>query len=169
MIVLGIAPGIQTLAYSVLAYDGGTKGYPVDCDVLHAGRGAVSLNPWVLAKRARAHHLILGVVLERNPPAVVAVGPKVSSKEPVECADAIRVMVRALAQAFNVAVTDIADRKRLAGLLGERSLAGAVRQGLSTPLGSRDQRVLLATAIALAGAAQHRKAVEPQSGTAATL
>lgn len=157
MVVLGIAPGVQTLAYSVLAFDGGAQGYPIDSDVLHAGRGTVTLNPLLLAKRCRAHHLILGVVLERNPPAVLAVGPPVSPREPGVAAEAVYLMLRALAETFDVPLADVRRREQLWDLTGDRTLAGAVRKGLCQPLGSRDQRILLATTVAIAGAATARR------------
>jgi hypothetical protein len=154
VIVLGIAPGVQALAYSVVAFNGVPLGHPIDCDVLHGGRAPQSQSTFALAKRCRVHHLVLGVVLDRNPPGVIAVGPPVTPKEPPEYVAAIRLMIGALAAGFNVPVVDVPDRRQLMEAIaeGERSLWGAVKKNLSVPLGSRDQRILLATGTAVAGA-----------------
>lgn len=151
MIVLGIAPGLKSLAYSVLDISAGAATC-LDHDVLLGGRIPLA----AFAKKAYVHALILDVVFERDPPALLAIGPPCNPKEPVEHLFAVAVMLKTLANKFRVNVLDVDAR-----LLGEaltlsprESLLRVVNRRLKTPLDSDDKRRVLATATALAGAAR---------------
>lgn len=159
MISLGVAPGLSALAYSVVQFTNGSSlGRPVDSDVLHAARGITAQSAWEVAKRCRAHHLILDVITERHAPAVVGIGPPLNPAEAPEHVAAARLLVTALAAALRLPVVSVLETEALLAALGssERTLNRAVSRELSVPLGSRDRRIVLATGAAIAG---HRGAL----------
>ena len=171
MIVLGISPGLRALSYCVLAYhQGATLADPIAADVLHGGksRPGVVFN---LAAHARVHHMILAVVCERNPPMLVALGPACDPSEPQEHVDAVKTLIYILAVTAGATIVDVSDRKALRAALGvptDRGIRPAVCAGIRGRVQTRDRRILLATATALAGASQ-RPQVAPRGGIHAHL
>lgn len=155
MIALGIAPGLHALGYSVLCFNGAARAELLDADVLHAGRGMAPKDALDIARRCRAHRLILDVVLSRNPPAIIVLGPQAEPKEPPEHVAIIRLGLMALGQAVRVEVADMGDPEALysaLGVVGSKGLAAKLRASVVGPSAvPRDRRILLATAAAVAG------------------
>ncbi len=152
MIVLGIAPGLKSLAYSVLDI---SKGYArcVDHDVLLGGR-IKNLNSLAeFAKKAYVHALILDVVFERDPPIALAIGPACNPKDPELHLSAVTLMLKTLANKFGVQVlpVDAALMDQILTPSPRESLLRVVNRRLTAPLDSDDRRQVLATAVALVG------------------
>lgn len=154
MIILGIAPGLRALAYSVVDM---SRPVPsrIDEDVLLGGRLAPMAD---LAKKAFVHAMILGVVFERDPPVAVAIGPACNPKEPPEHLAAVRVMLTQLARAAGVRVEDITEPRMNELLVPEprESLGKLVNRHFRAERVSSDRRLVLASAIALSGGYQLR-------------
>jgi len=152
VIALGIAPGIASLAYSVIAYeDDSSVGESLDSDVLKSGRGISLVSAWESAKRCRAHHLILDVVCDHYVPAVVGVGP---AADPLEAADnvaAVRLLLAAVSHALHVPIVQVPlASDLLAGIRADpRTLVKVVRKEVPNLTGYRDRRIVLATASAI--------------------
>jgi hypothetical protein len=149
-IVLGIAPGLKSLAYSVMSTLG-TSLTQIDHDILLGGHLKKSLAD--LAKKAYAHALILDVVFERNPPAVLTIGPACNSGEPPEHLWAVRTMLAAVAGNFGVRIAELSEEQmgEALGLGPKETLGRAVNRSLGGPTDSSDRRLVLADAIAVAG------------------
>lgn len=158
MIILGIAPGLGALAYSVLESVDGQAPEPLDSDVLHAGRRLDGATALEIARRCRAHHLLLDVILRRHPPAIVATGPQLDKKEAPEQVAAVRLLIVGVASAMNVPHYDYSNRDTLLHALGAngRGLSGIVRRELGEGISSKDRRIVLASGAALAATAEHR-------------
>lgn len=162
MIALGIAPGLQALAYSVLSYPSGAKQAELlDADTLRAGRAISPAASLDLMRRFRAHSLILDVVLDRHPPAIIVLGPPANPHEAPEAIGVVRLALFAIGQTFGVRVLDLGDPKALYAALGvsqSRALTGEFRDGIAGDVVvPRDKRILVATAAAIAGARMVRK------------
>jgi hypothetical protein len=152
VIALGIAPGIASLAYSVIAYEDDSEvGEALDSDVLKAGRGLNVATAWEAAKRCRAHHLILDVVCDRYVPAVVGVGPPADAREPPDNVAAVRLLLATVSGALRVPLVHAKDIcELLAGLKADpRTLVKVVRREVPNLTGYRDRRIVLATASAI--------------------
>lgn len=147
-IVLGIAPGLKSLAYSVLSVDGQSV-TPIDHDILLGGHLKKSLAG--LAKKAYAHALILDVVFERNPPAVLAIGPPCNPGEPSEHLEAVRTMLALVSGQFGVRIAPIDEPLMTTELelAPKETLGRAVNRALGAPLDSSDRRLVLAVGIAI--------------------
>jgi hypothetical protein len=155
VIVLGISPGLHALAYSVLEYNGQPTAELLDADVLHAGRGMTPRDAIEIARRCRAHRLVLDIVLSRNPPGAIALGPQAEPREPPEHIAIVRLALMTLGQAFRVTVYDFGDKRKLYEALGlrmteQRQFGGRIRTAIGGVPVSRDKRVVLATAAAVA-------------------
>jgi len=164
VIVFGVCPGLSAVAYSVLLCEGSGLALPLDNDVLHAGRGVVPRTAAEIAKRWRAHTLILDVVFERNPPALLAVGPPADSSEPAEHVFAARLAAKGIATLLRIPWRDYASMPDLLGALGvdrPRIMTSEVKRSLRGVLGTRDRRVLTATAAAIAAYRHHRAGLDP--------
>lgn len=104
MVVLGITPGVRSLAYCVLARaPQAPEPTLVDSDLLKGGRPKPSDNDKDLKRKAKPHILTLDVVLKRAfdiPPkgqkVVMAIGPG-SGKEPPELVFLVRAVLTGLA------------------------------------------------------------------------
>lgn len=155
MIALGIAPGLRALGYAVLHFNGAPRAELLDADVLHAGRGITVRDAMDAARRIHAHRLILDVVLQRNPPAVMVLGPQADAAEPPEHVAVVRLGLMALGQAFRIEVIDLHDLDALheaLGVDGPKGVAPLLRTLVKGPSAApRDRRLLLATAAAVAG------------------
>jgi hypothetical protein len=150
IIVLGIAPGLKSLAYSVMSSAGASL-TPIDHDILLGGHLKKSLAD--LSKKAYAHALILDVVFERNPPAVLAIGPPCNLVEPPEHLWAVRTMLAAVAGNFGVRIADLNESSMHTALdlRPKETLGRAVTRAVGSPSDSSDRRLVLADAIAVAG------------------
>jgi len=155
VIALGISPGLRALGYAVLHINGAPRAELIDSDVLHAGRGISVQNAIDVARRVHAHRLVLDVVLDRNPPAVVVLAPQADPREAPEHIALVRLGLMALGQAFRVPILDLHDPEALyaaLGVEGSKGVASTLRDAVRGPSAvSRDRRVLLATAAAVAG------------------
>lgn len=158
MIALGIAPGLHALGYAVLHANGAPRAEILDADVLHAGRGLTVRDAMEVARRCRAHRLILDVVLSRHPPGIIVIAPPAEPAEPPEHVAVVRLGLMALGQAFRVEVYDLGDPAALYAALGveaSKGIPSRLRSAVAGPSAvPRDRRILLATAAAVAGAAR---------------
>lgn len=167
MIVIGVAPGLKALTYSVLEFQPELPAVVVDKDVLLGpklpGRddepgflkGLVDI-----AKKAYVHHLILEVVFERalvpfgrapKPKAALAIGPPCNPREPPEHVAAVRVMLTHLAQRFSLPVTQIGEPRmqRTLSASPHESWIRVSNRRLDIPLDTKDPKLVLAVAVAL--------------------
>lgn len=148
--VIGVAPGLNALAYAVI--EAGDATLCVDHDVLHARPLSVESirNPY---KRSRIHQMVLGVVAERYPPALLVVGPVADPKEEPDHVQASRDVLAAMAVHFRVPIETIDSREAVLAAHGTgiRSMGRSVNRCLDEPLDSRDRRIVLAAAAALSG------------------
>lgn len=149
----------------MLHFNGAPRAELLDSDVLHAGRGISVRDAVDAARRIHAHRLILDVVLARNPPAVMVLGPQAEPSEPPEHVAVVRLGLMALGQAFNVRVVDLHDHAALyaaLGIDGAKALAPCLRESVSGPGAVvRDRRILFATAAAVAGRVSRNPAGRP--------
>jgi hypothetical protein len=135
---------------------------PIDCDVVHSTGHGETAPVWKVGKSARVHHMIMGVVFGRDPPAVLALGPPLDPSEPGRSVEAVRTVLLSLALGLRARVVAFDTERDVRDALtdhygdemtiGERGLRKAVRCSLASPLPSKNRRVVLATAVALAGA-----------------
>jgi hypothetical protein len=151
-IVLGVTPGIKSLAYVVLDASG-ERPTSLDHDVLTGGRLKKDSSLAELGKKAYVHGLILSVILERDPPLMVALGPACNPKDPPEHQTVARMVILGLAKRFGVTVVDVSDLDVQQDLSPEPgvSLARVVHKRLLGALGSNDRRIVLAAAVGLVG------------------
>ncbi len=157
MIVVGVAPGLKSTAYSVLDVSG-SAAVDIDKDVLTGGRfkGIVDLG-----KKAYVHYLILSVVFERDPPALLVIGPPCNPKEQTDHLEAAVLMLKRLADQAKVDWVQVVTQEQIQEVLtpGPReSLARVVSRRMSRPFCCDDRPIVLAAAIALTGAAVHARA-----------
>lgn len=151
--VLGVSPGLSALSYCVVGSTPSVKARHVDYDVLHA-RALSREAKQSPSKRARVHQLVLGVVLERDPPDIIAIGPVHDRFEELAHVEAARDMLTQIALTAGARVVDFPRRQQLVYRLGDRAgraLGHAVNDHLVAPLGAGDRRIVLAAATALAG------------------
>lgn len=176
MIVIGIAPGLKALTYSVLEFSRTAPTLVLDKDVLlgpklpgrddEAGflKGLVGLT-----KKAYVHHLILEVIFERvlvpfgsakKPWAALAIGPPCNPKEPPEHVAAVRVMLTHLAHRFQVPVAHVDESRMQEALLptARESWLRVVNRSINEPLDTQDRKTVLAVAVALTGGVIFREA-----------
>lgn len=150
--LIGVAPGLNALAYSVLELAPGSRPRSVDHDVLHARPLSPEsfTNPY---KRGRIHQMVLGVVAERYPPSLLVIGPVLDPREEPAHVQASRDVLAKMAEHFRMALVSLDTRDAITAVLQSegKSLGRAVNQLLDEPLDSRDRRIVLATAAGLAG------------------
>lgn len=167
MIVIGIAPGLKALSYSVI----NTAQAPyeiIDKDVLLGPRVSLADGLVNLGKKAYAHELVLGVVFERHidpnrklrPPVVLALGPPCNPKEDLERPThvmAVRLMITALCGRFGLPLVTVTEPQILAALSPARreSWQSAASRQLSIPLDTGERKLVLAVVIGLTGQAVH--------------
>ncbi|HMG13070.1 MAG TPA: hypothetical protein VK571_07840 [Gemmatimonadaceae bacterium] len=176
MIVIGVAPGLKALTYSVLEIRPSVRPTVIDKDVLLGpklpGRddemgflkGLVELG-----KKAYVHHLIMEVVLERalvpvghciaRPRGLLVIGPACNPKEPPEHVMAVRVMLRALAGQFGTPSEDMNEAQMQALLepTPRESWFRVANRTIDEPLDTDDRKIVLAVAVSLAGGLRARR------------
>jgi hypothetical protein len=172
VVVLGVLPGLAGLAYSMLSFRSVDMSADlVDCDVLRGTGHAETAPIWKVGKSARVHRMVMGVVFERDPPTVLALGPPLNPEEPEGHIEIVRGVLVAMATGLKARIVTFDERKQVQRTLermydgrmevGERGLRKAVRCALTEPLPTVNRRVMLATAVALAGAHEVRSPPEP--------
>ena len=147
MRIIGVAPGLSALAYSVIVVDM-NRAVVVDADVLHARPLSSEVS---LQKRRRVHQLVLGVVFERHMPLVLSIGPPVDPLESPASVQAVEELLSTIAQFAQIRVVRYADKQAVVTALAAdrtKQIGRAVSSFIRT-LPSRDRRVVLATAAAL--------------------
>ena len=169
MIIIGVAPGLKALTYSVLDIEPPLPAVVIDKDVLLGpklpGRDdAGFLKALVgISKKAYVHHLILEVIFERflvpfgrapKPRAALAIGPACSSREPPEHVAAVRVMLTHLAHRFSLPVTSLDETQMQAALKPRKneSWFRVSNRLIDVPLDTKDPKLVLSVAVGLAGA-----------------
>ena len=141
MIVLGISPGVRTLAYCVLLLRPGAE-HPevVDSDLLKGGKPKKGADEKELRQRSKPHWLTLDVVLRRaaddsgKEPVVMAIGPG-PDKEPKLHQFIVRAFLTGLAEELKAAGLRIVcvnwtTARELDGVLGG-NVTSAVRRALN--------------------------------------
>lgn len=176
MIVIGVAPGLKSLTYSVTETHGSKPTVVLDKDVLLGPRvpSASENAPGFisalvdLGKKAYVHRLVLDVVFERalcplgraaRPSAILAIGPACNPKEIPEHVTAVRIMLSSLAAKFAVPVFQL-DEPKMQALLEPKPRESWFRVAnarLSERLDTDDRKIVLAVAIALAGELMYQR------------
>lgn len=127
------------------------RAVPLDAEILHARPLSHESS---IAKRCRVHQLVLSVVFERHLPAVLSIGPPLDRKEPPEHVAAVETLLRAIATGLGLEVHSFGTERDLLNALDPKptgkQIGRQVNKILDRPLTSRDRRVVLATATALA-------------------
>ena len=153
MIAIGIAPGVQSFGYAVVVWDGSTDQKPscLDWEIVRGSRHRPQ-STFELAKRCRAHHLVLDPLLTRHHDAVVVIGPPVG-KEPAAHVQSVRIFFRAIAEALGLRVVEL-DQQQVCNHLkiDGRKITAEIKRATGNVIG-RDKRLVLAAAAALAGVA----------------
>lgn len=108
--------------------------------------------------RLNAHMLILRIVLERNPPALVALGPQCIRAESPEYIDLVRRGIRGVSQALRVPCYEYVNRAALTDVLHGEPWAAAQAAIEAEKL--RDRSVVFAALAAHAAIAEHRGEVQ---------
>jgi hypothetical protein len=161
-IVLGVAPGLTTASFAVLAF---SQKYPprvLDYDVLIGTRPSQLRKLGIpelefissaveLAKRFKVHRMVIEVICERHTPCLVAVGPAAKTKEPDPHVAGARMALHAMAALFDLPVYDVSEQELKGAFRGEK-LQTAVQRRLVSPIGSSDRRVMIAAASAMVAA-----------------
>lgn len=171
MVVLGVAPGLSSLAYSVVSFRSEILvGDAIDCDVLHGNGQSEAAPVWQVTKAARVHQMIMGVVFDRDPPAALALGPPCDPNEPKRHVKIVEETLAGLAMALGAQVVRYKTEEQVLQALihafdgrldiGERGLRKAVRCSLSEPLPSKNRRIVMATAAAVGAAYEVRSELE---------
>lgn len=105
MIVLGITPGVRSLAYCVLLIEAERPAEVIDSDLLKGGSPTASDDEEKLKKKSKPHALTLHIVIERafdlskRAPITMALGPG-TGKEPAIHVLLVRLMLAGLAAEF---------------------------------------------------------------------
>jgi hypothetical protein len=156
VIILAIAPGVRTLAYSVLRVQHDTlRGCVIDSDVLHhTARGfKFDTLPEQIA-RARVHWLVLSIWLEREKDAVIVLGPPADRRENPNYVEACRRTIRTAAVSMAIPLLEYETEEEVQTEVGLRSRRLFDRVREIVPITKPPRGVLLATAAGVAGAAQ---------------
>jgi len=159
--VLGVAPGLRSLAYSVVGfYEPDDRGDLIDADVLRGTKAGPDANWAALLLKGRPHRLIMSVVFERNPPAALALGPPYSKKEPDLHVQSVRTLLQVMAQALKVPTLEYADKKTLLSVFPQtETLRNIVLRHVRAESLEGNTALLVATATAAAGALELRQAL----------
>lgn len=114
--VLGICPGIGSLAYVCARWEPGfVDGELIDHDVLRGAKPKPEDSFERLVKKAKVHTLILSVVIERNSPSIVVISPH-AGKESKEAAAASGFALGNLCGDFRIVPVCFESREELFGM-----------------------------------------------------
>ena len=161
LISIGFTSGLSSIGYSVLSL-GEKSSELTDSDLLNGTRNHGVSG----AKRLYTHMLIVGTVLERFPPAVIAVGPPVSRNEPEEWVMLMRAGIFAAGYALKIPVLVFENDYALVRAMGAtgngrgNGIKFMIEKTLARPFRSNERRLLLATATA-AAAYRHIESESP--------
>lgn len=149
--ILGLTSGLTSVAYCVLHFEPGHY-RPLDSSVLPGTREDVSA-----FRRTRAHRLTISTLIDRDPPAVIALGPPVTKREPDDFVEQLRALMKSFGELFRVPVicydqTKLMTRRLRTPDSGALRLAGLVQYHMGRPFPNR--RIMLATGAALAAGFQ---------------
>jgi hypothetical protein len=176
LIVIGISPGLRSLAYCVLAFSG-QQGRPEVCDsdLLKGGRPRQGDPAERLRRKATPHALVLDVVFERaiernadlGCETLVAVGPS-PEDVPAEHAAIVRLIVRGMImglreQGIRIAHVEWLTEQDLGKVLGighKKAVRRAINHGSRRQL-IRGEAFTLAAASALAAQRVHARGLLP--------
>lgn len=153
MIAFGVAPGIKSLAYCAIEWDGNGHWSVLDQAVLSKSRllkGNPSLG--MLQKRFHCHRLIYTTVWERYLPTLLAIGPQADPGEPAVNAEIAATILAEFGRLWGAKVVRV-DRDELAlgfDTSNRRTLRRVLRDYVS--MLPNDQRGILAMAAAVYGA-----------------
>ncbi len=139
MIVLGISPGVRSLAYCLLRVRPAGELEVVDHELMKGGRPQPADTKEALQKRSKPHSLVLHIVMERafesngGAPLLVAIGPSGKDVPSLELL-AVRIVLTGLcaeleARGVRINCINILDTRSLDEALGARVKA-AVREEL---------------------------------------
>lgn len=158
MIVLGIAPGVRNLAYCVLHYKEGEGWLPTAqlAELLKGIRLNGATLPNDLRRKVGHHVKILGVVLERFPATLIAVGPPAIPSEPEFHTEAARFVLRLLVtelgqQGLPLRHVEWRTKPELAAALGIDKWRSVLDGRIANGARLRKPAVRVAAATALAG------------------
>jgi hypothetical protein len=154
LIAIGFTSGLDSIACSVIAVTSRTK--LVWWEVMPGPRKKRAV-PY--QRRYHAHKLMLDIIFDRWPPAVISIGPPSSEDEPLEWVVFMRTAMFELGRSLRVPVQLFDTDRDVASGLGACDLSRG--NGLKTLIRkqlpnftSNKPRVILSTATAMAGAAQ---------------
>lgn len=154
MIAIGLTSGLGSIAYSVLAVS--PEHEMLYSEVMPGPRKRRGVSQH---RRYNAHRLMLSMIFERWPPAVIGLGPASTDDEPLEWIAFMRAAIFEVGKALHVPVVLFDTDERIAQGLGARDLRrgsglkSLIRRELPE-FTSNKRRVILATATAMAGATQ---------------
>lgn len=152
MIAFGVAPGIKSLAYCALEWEGRGAVRVLDQAVMTKSRLVKdNPSPALLQKRFHCHRLILTTVWDRHQPAVLAIGPPADLSEPVLNAQLAGAILGEFGVLMGVEVIHV-DRVELETSFGARP-RWTLKSELETYVTQmpRDPRGIVATATAVYG------------------
>lgn len=166
MIVIGIVPGLKSLAYVVLSVNERGLGDPVLWDVIHTRKTPDAAPLAQLAARAEVLALELSVVLERGPVLAVGLGPPYARAEPKPHVDAVRAMLERLTRSARIPLLSLENKGDLHDTLSEAAEERVTTRNLSEVLlgfvrrrvDGANRRFNLATATAVCAAYVAQKA-----------
>lgn len=154
MVILGVAPGIRTLSYCVLARTNGVWEI-VDFDTLRGAGVAATVLAVIgardLLRSFRVHSLILSVILERHLPTVIVVGAPADSGEDRRFVDAATEALKEMGDEAGIDLLEVSDMESMCAALGCQTIRGlrkAIRSSVGIELHTRDMKIVLATAAA---------------------
>jgi hypothetical protein len=156
VIVLAIAPGIRKLSYAILdVRHDQLRATIIDSDVLHHTARHFSFRSFAdMLDRARVHWLILSTCLDRNEPAIIALGPPADKRENRDYIEACCRMLRTAALTLSIPIYEYSSEEEIQTELGLRArcLLTATKQVVSPT--SLPRCVLIASSAGIAAAAQ---------------
>lgn len=160
LIAIGLTSGLGSIAYSVLAVSSETPDL-LWWEVMPGPRKRRNVPP---SRRYHAHKLMLDMIFDRWPPAVIALGPRSTDDEPLEWVTFMRTAIFSLGKSLRVPVVLFDSDERIATGMGADDISRG--NGLKTLIKkqmpdftSNKRRVVLATATAMAAAIQVRNSM----------
>lgn len=151
VIAFGVAPGIRSLAYCALEWDGEGQARVLDRDVMSRPRLLKGEpNAALLARRFNCHRLILTTVWDRHVPAVLSIGPPCDTSEPRRNAMIAGTIIAEFGKLMGAEIVRVSEVDLVQALQGDKK---TLRAALGVRVGTvpRDRRAVLATGAAVYG------------------